>query len=86
MMRYRFTISHVPGKDLIVADMLSQALTSTPASADQQFHREGNAFINMVIQGLPASDQQLETIKTYITAARRSVPKDSQTDKHCEEL
>ena len=63
MMRYRFTISHVPGKDLIVADMLSRAPTSTPTSADQQFHHEGNAFINMVIQGLPASDRQLETIK-----------------------
>lgn len=64
MMRYRLTISHVPGKDLIVADMLSRAPTSTPSTADQQFHHEGNAFINMVIQGLPASDQQLETIKT----------------------
>ena len=63
MMRYCFTISHVPGKDLIVADMLSRAPTSTPTSADQQFHHEGNAFINTVIQGLPASDRQLETIK-----------------------
>ena len=63
MMRYRFTISHVPGKDLIVADMLSRAPTSAPACADQQFHHEGNVFINTVIQGLPASDQQLETIK-----------------------
>ena len=63
MMRYHFTISHVPGKDLIVADMLSRAPTSTPISADQQFHHEGNAFINTVIQGLPASDRQLETIK-----------------------
>ena len=63
MMRYHFTISHVPGKDLIVADMLSRAPTSTPTSADQQFHHEGNAFINTVIQGLPASDQQLERIK-----------------------
>ena len=64
MMRYRFTISHVPGKNLIVADMLSRAPTSTLTSADQQFHHEGNAFIDTVIQGLPASDQQLETIKT----------------------
>ena len=63
MMRYHFTISHVPGKDLIVADMLSRAPTSTPTIVDQQFHQEGNAFINMVIHGLPASDQQLETIK-----------------------
>ena len=35
MMRYHFTISHVPGKDLIVADMLSRAPTSTPTCADQ---------------------------------------------------
>ena len=38
MMRYHFTILHVPGKDLVMADMLSRVPTSTPSSADQQFH------------------------------------------------
>ena len=80
MMRYRFTISHVPGKDLIVADMLSRAPTSTPSTADQQFHQEGNAFINTVIQGLPASDQQLETIK----AQQENVDVCQQIKAYCE--
>ena len=29
MLRYHFTISHIPGKDLVIADMLSRAPTST---------------------------------------------------------
>ena len=41
-------------------------------SADQQFHHKGNAF---VIQGLPASDQQLETIKAQ-----------QQQDKVCQQI
>ena len=50
-------------------------LTSTPTSADYQFHQEGNTFINMAIQGLPASDQQLEMIKTQ-----------QQQDKVCQQI
>ena len=73
------------GKDLIVADMLSQAPTSAPMSADQQFHHKGNAF---VIQGLPASDQQLETIKDLIVAdtlsrAPTSAPMSANQPFHC---
>ena len=52
MMCYHFTITHVPGKGLIVADMFSKSPTSTPTSADQLFHQEGNIFISTVIQNL----------------------------------
>ena len=54
MMRYRFTIKHVPGKDLVVADMLSRAPINSPTIQDQQLHQEG---------GLPVSDKLLEEVK-----------------------
>ena len=63
MMRYQFTISHIPGKDLVIADMLSRAPNDTPSSEDNLFNQETSAFVNVVIQSLPASDKQLERIK-----------------------
>lgn len=63
MLRYHFTISHIPGKDLVIADMLSRAPTSTPSNSDHLFYQETNVFVDTVIQSLPASDAQLERIK-----------------------
>ena len=63
MMRYQFTITHIPGKDLVIADMLSRAPANPPSSDDLLLNQEARAFVNVVIQGLPASDEQLERIK-----------------------
>ena len=63
MLRYQFTISHIPGKELVIADMLSRAPTNTPTGVDHILHQEANIFINTMIQGLPATDEQLEEIK-----------------------
>ena len=38
LMRFTYTISHVPGKDLAVADTLSRAPVSSPTSEDTQFN------------------------------------------------
>ena len=63
MLRYQFIISHILGKELVIADMLSRAPTNTPTGADHVLHQEANIFINTMIQGLPATDEQLEEIK-----------------------
>ena len=49
MLRYHFTISHIPGKDLVIADMLSRAPTSVLSSSDHLFYQETNVFIDTVI-------------------------------------
>ena len=63
MLRYHFTISHIPGKDLVIADMLSRAPTSTPSDSDLLFYKETSVFVDAVVQSISASDAQLERIK-----------------------
>ena len=63
MLRYQFTISHIPGMELVIADMLSRAPTNTPTGADHVLHQEANIFVNTMIWRLPATDEQLEEIK-----------------------
>ena len=60
MMRYQFIISHVPGKDLTIADTLSRIPSTVPISADQLLQEEANAFVSTVVQCLPANEQLLE--------------------------
>ena len=40
MMRYDFTISHIPGNELIIADALSRAPVTSPSAVDQALHRK----------------------------------------------
>ena len=63
MMRFRFTISHVPGKDLIIADALSRAPVTTPSAADEALQQETTSYVDSVIQNLPASEKRLQEIK-----------------------
>ena len=63
MMRFNFTISHVPGKQLAIADMLSRAPAEPPDVADYNLELESQAFVNYIVESLPASEQQLQRIK-----------------------
>ena len=45
LMRFTFTISHTPGKDLTVADTLSRAPTHSASVADEQFCQETEMFV-----------------------------------------
>ena len=65
MMRFQFSITHVPGKDLIIADTLSRAPAADPTTADELLQQEANAFISTVLQNLPATEQRLEEIRRY---------------------
>ena len=63
LMRFHYTISHVPGKSLITADALSRAPVFHSTQEDDEFRQEVNAYVNMVIKSLPATEQRLEMIK-----------------------
>jgi hypothetical protein len=64
MMRYDYTISHVPGKQLITADMLSRAPVSEQ-EIEQEFCQEVETFIQNVVANLPASEARLEEISQH---------------------
>ena len=65
MLRFQFTITHVPGKDLIIADALLRALTAYPTPADELLQQKANAFVTAVLQNLPATEQQLEELRRH---------------------
>lgn len=63
MMRFDFTISHVHGKDLLIADTLSRAPTIDPGPVDQLLQEEADAYMSTVVQSLPATERRLLEIK-----------------------
>ena len=63
MMRYDFSISHVPGKQLLIADALSRSTSQNPTEEDESLHQEGNAYIKLIMQSLPATEKRMEQIK-----------------------
>ena len=62
LMRFNFTVSHVPGKNLVVADTLSRAPVSSGVTDDEEFQQEVEAYINLTVQQLPASEHRLKEI------------------------
>lgn len=65
MMRFNYTISHVPGKQLVIADTLSRAPVSTPTESDERFIAETDAFIHAVVKSLLISEQRLENMRSH---------------------
>ena len=59
-MRFDFTITHVPGKELHTADTLSRAPLSR---VDDPLRKEVHAYVQMIVTGLPASEERLENIR-----------------------
>ena len=62
-MRFTYTISHVPGKNLTVADTLSRSPVSSPTSEDTRFNSEVDAFVDLMLQSLPATEKRLQQIQ-----------------------
>ena len=75
MMRFLFTISHVPGKDLAIADTLSRAPASTPTAEDESLQHEVTSYVKFVVEHLPATEQRLEEIREC-----------QRTDKVCQQI
>ena len=66
LMRYSYTIKHIPGKDLVIADTLSRAPLSGPLTKqDKQLSEDLNLYVSSVIEGLPASEKRLQQIRSY---------------------
>ena len=57
MMRFKFTISYVSGKNLIMADSLLRKTSSCS--------RKTAAYMSTVVQSLPATEKQMEGIRQH---------------------
>ncbi|KAG7468959.1 hypothetical protein JOB18_026682 [Solea senegalensis] len=75
LMRFSYIISHVPGKDIATADVLSRAPTENTAEGLQE--EEVSLYVDAVIANLPASDKRLIEIETH---------QDRDTIPHTEEI
>ena len=63
LMRFKFSISHVPGKNLTIADALSRAPVTQPSDEEKAQHNDIEAFVHWIIQGIPATDKKLNQIR-----------------------
>eukprot|EP00731_Ephydatia_muelleri_P034154 Em0049g1a len=63
LMRYSFTISHVAGKDLAIADALSRAPVSEPTADDLLLQKATNAFIDFTMEYHPKSEKGIQRIR-----------------------
>ena len=63
MMRFQFSICHVPGKDFTIADTLSRAPAAGPTQADDLFQQEASAFLDVVLKSIPATEQRIKQIR-----------------------
>ena len=65
LMRYAYTISHVPGKNLVAADALSRSPSVRPLTADEsQFAEEVSVQLNLIMGHIPATETRLAEIRT----------------------
>ena len=60
-MRYKFTISHVPGKYMYASDCLSRASVADPQGT--VLSEEVETYVGAVLSNLPCSDRRLEELK-----------------------
>ena len=56
MMRFDYVISHVPGKNLQIADELSRSPVSSATTADSELQKDVSAYVDLLMQILPATD------------------------------
>ena len=61
--RFAYSMSQVPGNELITADTLSRAPVSDTNTDDAQFQQEVDAFVTQAISDLPVSEHRLQKIK-----------------------
>ena len=64
LMRFCYSISHVPGKDLNTADTLSRApIRGQNNPETERFQDEVLAYVNAIMLSLPATERKLQQIK-----------------------
>ena len=64
-MRFSFTITHVPGKELVIADTVSRTPAGDTTQAENLLQEETRAYVNLVLESIPAMKRHLEEIRRH---------------------
>ena len=62
LMRFQYTVTHVPGPDPEIADALLQAPLPEVTDTDKQLQIDTVSYVAQVIQGIPATAERLKQI------------------------
>ena len=81
LMRFTYTIVHVPGKNLCTADALSRSPVNPASCSDSKFQHEVDAYVNLLIHNLPATDKRLLDIQSQ----QDEDPVCQRLKKYCQE-
>ena len=81
LMRFSYNVYHVPGKQICTADTLSRAPSAETDKADTKLQTKVNAFVNIVMENLPATAGRLQEIKSL----QEADPVCQQIRKFCQE-
>ncbi len=69
LMRYNYTVNHVPGKSLWTADTLSRApLKTARAHTDTSLLEDTNIYVDSVISNIPVSGDYLSSLREHLKA------------------
>ena len=63
MMKYTYTIFNVPGKNLVMADVLSRAPAQQQTADDDEWNSEVDAYVRAIFNSLPATDKRIQQIQ-----------------------
>ena len=63
MMKYTYTIFNVPGKNLVMADVLSRAPAQQQTADDDEWNSEVDAYVLAIFNSLPATDKRIQQIQ-----------------------
>ena len=63
MMRFQFTIVHIPGKELVIADALSRSPLKHYCKTDEDLQADCDAYVNLILNSLPATDKRLKQLQ-----------------------
>ena len=63
LMRFQYTVTHIPGPDLKIADALSRAPLPEITDTDKQLQIDTDAYVAQGIQGMPATPERLKQIQ-----------------------
>eukprot|EP00731_Ephydatia_muelleri_P000002 Em0001g2a len=63
LIRFKYTISHIPGKELVIADTLSRAPSNEVYQEEKEFRAEIQAYVDLVVRNIPTSEPKMLEIK-----------------------